>query len=102
MMSDISQQDWDRIRRQYGDLAYEHPELHTIMLELLDAKDLDGALEKATRSMRANFAESLAARLGLSELNRDDSVSVEETIAKAKAILDRAPDVPPDPGDELK
>lgn len=102
MMSDISQNDWERIRQHFGDLAYEHPELHTVMLQLLDANDLDGALEKATRSMLADFAEGLAVRLGLSELDRNDSVSVEETIAKAKAILDRAPDVPPDPGDELK
>ncbi|MDQ0318968.1 hypothetical protein QO002_001106 [Pararhizobium capsulatum DSM 1112] len=52
--------------------------------------------------MRANFAKGLAVRLGLSERDHDESVAVEETIAKAKAILDRAPDVPPDPGDELK
>ena len=69
MMSDISQKDWERIRRHYGDLAYEHPELHKTMLRMLD---------------------------------RDDSVPAVETIAKAMAILDRVPDVPPDPGDELK
>ncbi|MDX0534358.1 hypothetical protein GOC55_12945 [Sinorhizobium medicae] len=51
-MSDISKEDWERVRQHFGDLAYEHPELHAVMLELLDANDLDGALEKATRSRR--------------------------------------------------
>lgn len=46
-MSDISKEDWERVRQHFGDLAYEHPELHAVMLELLDA-----ALEKATRSRR--------------------------------------------------
>ncbi|MCZ7885394.1 hypothetical protein [Agrobacterium salinitolerans] len=101
-MTELTEEQWQRVRRHFGDLAYEHPELHTVMLELLDANDLDGALEKATRSMRADFAEGLAARLGLSELDRGDSVAVEETIAKAKAILDRVPAVSPDPGDELE
>lgn len=102
MMSDISKEDWERIRQHFGDLAYEHPELHSVMLDLLGAKDLDVALEKATKEMRADFAERLAIRLGLSELDRSDLVSVEETIAKAKAILDRAPDGPVEPWDEIK
>lgn len=85
-MSDISKEDWQRIRQFFGDLAYEHPELHEVMLELLDAKDLDTALVKATEELRANFAENLAARLGLSERDRGDSIFVEKTIAKAKSF----------------
>lgn len=36
MMTDISEGDWQRIRQHYGDLAYEHPEMHPVMLELLE------------------------------------------------------------------
>lgn len=34
-MSDISEKEWQRIRQHFGDLAYEHPEMHKMMLELL-------------------------------------------------------------------
>ncbi|TCA08590.1 hypothetical protein [Rhizobium leguminosarum] len=59
MTSDITEEQWQRLRVHFGDLAYEHPELHRAMLDLLDAKDLDGA-ERATKEMRADFAEGLA------------------------------------------
>lgn len=86
-MSDITEEEWKRIREHYGDLAYEHPELHRMMLELLDTDDLDKTLEAATKEMRADLAEGLGVRLGLGELDRGDSVAVEDTISKAKAIL---------------
>ncbi len=35
----MSEEDWQRIRRHYGDLAYEHPELHAVMLEILNTND---------------------------------------------------------------
>ncbi|MET4687729.1 hypothetical protein [Sinorhizobium fredii] len=101
-MSDITEEGWQRIRRHFGDLAYEHPEVHRQMLEILDMRDPDAALETATKELRADFAEGLSVRLGLAELDRGDSVAVEETIAKAKAILDRAPDGPVEPWDEIK
>ncbi|MDW9570220.1 hypothetical protein GOA98_24615 [Sinorhizobium meliloti] len=60
------------------------------MLETLAMQDPGAALETATKELRADFAEGLLVRLGLAELDRGDSVAVEETIAKAKAILDRS------------
>lgn len=51
-------------------------------------QDPDAALKVATKELRAGFAEGLAVRIGLAELDRGDSVAVENTIAKAKAILD--------------
>lgn len=38
MITDISAEDWQRIRQHFGDLAYEHPELHHAMLEILEAE----------------------------------------------------------------
>jgi hypothetical protein len=91
MTSDITEEEWQRIRAHYGDLAFEHPEMHRMMLNLIDAKEIDGALEKATKELRADCAEGPSARLGLSEQYRGDSMSVEDMIARAKSILDRAP-----------
>lgn len=102
MMSDTTEEEWNRIREHFGDLAYECPEMHRQMLEILDTQDPDAALEMATKEMRADFAESLSVRIGFAELDRGDSVAVEETIAKAKAILDRAPDGPVESWDEIK
>ena len=51
-MTELTEEQWQRVRRHFGDVAYEHPELHAVMLDLLDANDLDGALERATRSKR--------------------------------------------------
>ncbi|QKN14337.1 hypothetical protein HR059_07615 [Sinorhizobium meliloti WSM1022] len=90
MMSDITEEEWKRIREHFGDLAYECPEMQRQMLEILAMQDPDAALETATKELRADFAEGLSVRLGLAELDRGDSVAVEETIAKAKAILDRS------------
>ena len=39
LMSGISENDWELIRRRFGDLAYEHPELHPSMLEIIEAED---------------------------------------------------------------
>lgn len=46
-------------------------------------------------------AEAKLVAEGLAQLDRDESVGIDTVLAKARAILDRAPDVPPDPGDEL-
>lgn len=88
MMSDITEEEWNRIREHFGDLAYECPEMHRQMLEILDMQNPDAALETATKELRADFAEGLSVRLGLAEFDRGDSVAVEETIAKAKANLE--------------
>lgn len=31
----VSDRDWQLLRREYGDLAYEHPERHAEMLTLI-------------------------------------------------------------------
>lgn len=54
-MSDISEKEWQRIRMHFGDLAYEHVEMHKMMLELLAADDPDKALKTATDELRTNF-----------------------------------------------
>lgn len=36
-MTNISVEDWERIRQHFGDLAYEHPELHSVMLDLIES-----------------------------------------------------------------
>ncbi|TAZ73816.1 hypothetical protein ELH70_14700 [Rhizobium ruizarguesonis] len=98
---DITDEQWLRIRSRFGDLAYEHPEMHHIMLELLDTTDIEVALEKppkrCVRTSRRVWPNGWVA-----ELDRGDSVSVEATIKRAKAILDSVPDVPADLGDGLK
>lgn len=58
-MSDISEKEWQRIRKHSGDLAYEHAEMHKMMLELLAADDLDKALKTATDELRTNFKRSV-------------------------------------------
>lgn len=50
---------------------------------------------REARTEAADVAE------GLAQLDRGESVGVDVVVAKALAILDRAPDGPPDPGDEL-
>ena len=40
-MTDISAEDWERIRMHFGNLCYEHPELHAVMLDILGSKDPD-------------------------------------------------------------
>lgn len=34
-MKTISDRDWQLLRREYGDLAYEHPEMHAELLALI-------------------------------------------------------------------
>lgn len=41
MTSDITEEEWQRIRRHFGDVAYECPEMHRKMLEILDVQDDD-------------------------------------------------------------
>jgi hypothetical protein len=50
MISDITEEEWKRIREHFGDLAYESPEMHRQMLEILAMQDPDTALETATKS----------------------------------------------------
>lgn len=35
-MSELTEEQWHRIRRHFGDVVYEHPELHVAMLEIVD------------------------------------------------------------------
>ncbi|PDT81813.1 hypothetical protein [Sinorhizobium sp. BJ1] len=58
-MSDLSEKDWQRIRQHFGDLAYEHAEMHKMMLELLSTDDLDKALETATDELRTSLKRSV-------------------------------------------
>ena len=51
-----------------------------------------------TREARA---EAKLVAEGVAQLDREESVGIDTVLAKARAILDRVPDVPPDPGDEL-
>lgn len=54
-MSDISRMEWQRIRQHFGDLAYEHAEMHKMMLEILFTDDIDKALETARDELRTKF-----------------------------------------------
>ncbi|MGO8092813.1 hypothetical protein [Rhizobium leguminosarum] len=63
MTSTITEDEWQLVRGYFGDLAYEHPEMHTTMLSIARAQEI---------------------------------------AAEARAILDRTPDAPPNPDDELK
>ncbi|MGJ7040871.1 hypothetical protein J2Y63_004139 [Shinella sp. BE166] len=78
----ITDREWELLKRHYGDLAYEEPHNHARYLA-------------AIRAEQKNVAE------GLGELDRGESVDVDDVVEKALAILDRAPDVPPEAGDEL-
>ncbi|MBP2235342.1 hypothetical protein J2Z31_001834 [Sinorhizobium kostiense] len=46
-MSDITDEQWQRIREHYGDLAYEHPEMHRMMLEILNMRAPDAAIAES-------------------------------------------------------
>ena len=35
-MNEMTDEQWQRIRRHFGDVAYEHPELHVAMLEIIE------------------------------------------------------------------
>lgn len=81
-MSDITDAEWEMLKRHYGDLAYEEPHNHTRYLA-------------AIRAEQKNVAEALG------ELDRGESVDIDDVVEKALVILDRAPDVPPKADDEL-
>ena len=48
-MPDITEEEWTRIREHFGDLAYECPEMRRQKLEILDMRDPDAAVVKATQ-----------------------------------------------------
>jgi len=65
-------------------------------------------VRKQVKTFASLFRENQEARAeakeiaeGLAHLNRGESLSVDVVLAKAQAILDRAPNLPSDPGDEL-
>lgn len=123
-MSDITESDWRVIRHVFGDLAYEEPHNHVDMLvtarsavltqysggklssrvaaELLglrDSADLLIALGDAGLPMPQPSAEEVKEQAKtFSTLFRENK---EAKIAAAMAVLDRVPDDPPDPGDEI-
>lgn len=35
-MNELTEEQWQRVRRHFGDVAYEHPELHKAMLEIIE------------------------------------------------------------------
>lgn len=79
-MSQITDEEWELLRQYFGDLAYEEPHNHQQFLATI----------RAIQQVEAGEVE-----------DADDVLADMDAILKAKAILDRAPDVPPDPGDEL-
>lgn len=130
--SDITDEEWQRIRRHFGDLAYEHPEMHRMMLDLLDMNDLDKALETATDELRTNFKRRVFAAYADGRLSHrqllvcarrgwaTDAAVIGSRSPRAGGdwckvfsrkpgsqgealeVLSRAPDVPAEPDDELK
>lgn len=36
MSRPVSDEEWQRLRNAYGDLAYEHPEMHEVLLKVLE------------------------------------------------------------------
>lgn len=123
-MIEITDEEWQLIRYAFGDLAYEEPHNHADMLaaarsaaltqysegklsarvaaELLglrDSADLLIALGDAGLPMPQPSDEEVKEQATtFAQLFRDNR---EAKAAEAMAILDRVPDVPPDPG-ELK
>ncbi len=123
-MTDISEQDWKLLRYVYGDLAYEEePKRHASMLKSARETVL---FEYSKGRMKARAvadllglrdSANLLVALGDAGLPMPQPPEAEvreqaETFAKlflenqeakrqaALEIFDRAPDVPPDPGDE--
>ena len=97
-MTDLTDEKWQRLRVHFGDLAYEHPEMHSMMLDLLDANDLDAALEK--QQMRC---ASASPRVWPSASRH---LAWLATAACLSRPLSQRPgrsstDTPPDTGDEL-
>lgn len=35
-MNQLTDEQWQRIRRHFGDVAYEHPEMADVMLEIVE------------------------------------------------------------------
>lgn len=66
-----------------------------------EVKEQAAAFACLFRENREARAEAKLVAEGLAQLDRDESVGIDIVLAKARAILDRVPDVPPDPGDEL-
>ena len=147
-MSNITDAEWQLIRQNFGDLAYEEPHNHHNMLKVIkrelleqysrgklshrlaaeklglrDTADLLVALgdtglpmpqppEDEVKEQAATFArlfrenrearaEAKDAADSLAQVDCGESVGMDVALAKAQAILDRVPDGPPDPGDEL-
>jgi hypothetical protein len=88
-MTDLTDEKWQRLRVHFGDLAYEHPEMHSKMLDLLHASDLDAALEKQQMRGASASPRVWPSASRSSGLARDGGVSVEAPIATARAILNR-------------
>ncbi len=53
-MSDIREEEWELLREQFGDLAYEEPHNHRLFLALLakhrEDKEVDADKQKARRN----------------------------------------------------
>ncbi|WP_312417065.1 hypothetical protein [Shinella sp.] len=147
-MSNITDAEWQLIRQNFGDLAYEEPHNHHNMLKVIkrelleqysrgklshrlaaeklglrDTADLlvalgdaglpmpqppEGEVKEQATTFARLFRENREARAEAklvaedpAQLDREESVDIDAVLAKARAILDRVPDVPPDPGDDL-
>lgn len=66
--------------------------------EVREQASIFATLFRENREARAKAADVAE---GLAQLDRGESVEIDVVVAKALAILDRVPGMPPDPGDEL-
>ena len=64
--------------------------------EVREQASIFATLFRENREARAKAADVAE---GLAQLDRGESVEIDVVVAKALAILDRVPGVPPDPGD---
>ncbi|WP_331373354.1 hypothetical protein [Sinorhizobium chiapasense] len=84
-MSDISEKEWQRIRQHYGDLAYEHPEMHSMMLDLLDTDALDKAL--GTDEPRTNFKRSVLGAYADGRLSEQQAIDALDPRDSAELLV---------------
>lgn len=73
-MSNVTDEEWKLLVQYFGDLAYEEPHNHQRWLAVIR---------------------------GMQEIEAGEVEDMDDVLADMDAIIDRAPDAPPEPGDEL-
>ena len=76
-MRDITEKEWQLLREEFGDLAYEEPHNHQRFLAVIEG----------SRQVTADDVEDTDVIIGLDELDRDDLVELDVVVKKAKSIL---------------